>query len=361
MSDAIVRVLVGAQREQGNMCKEAMGVTKEAVTAYCETCRAFTNVSLVNDEETLEIDGVTYRYPTIHGYCDVRGSEATPQPVLEDNQRSFANAVRAAHGIVSQEVVNGLVDRYNIKPRPLSSLLGWGEHTYSRFMEGDIPSKAFSDRINALWKSPLSYLLLLLSNGGALTSVALRKSRASAQKALTQYGSKADIVSAYLIGKTESNSALALQKELYYAQGLMLSFFGTPLIPERCEAWRMGPVFPEVWDRIKPREVDEEALINSDLDTCVRCTLSAEELLVLNAVAIYVGRYSPFVLRDITHSERPWTQARGSLPEDSPSNTEIDNEDIRSFFSDMRREYGMDRPADIARYMEKMVENLSAR
>lgn len=227
------------------------------------------------------------------------GCEATPQSVLEENQRSFSSAVRVAHHIVSQETVHGLVER-------------------------------FSDRINDLWESLLSYLLLLLGNGSALTSVALRKSRASAQRALNECGSKADRVATYLIGRTESNSALALQKELCYAQGLMLSFFGTPLVPERCGAWKMGPVFPEVWERIKPREVDKEALIDSCLDACVRSTLTADELQVLDAVVTYVGRYSPFVLRDITHSEGPWMQARGSLSEDSPSNVVIDDEDIRA-------------------------------
>ena len=341
------------------MCKEAIEIADETMTAYCETCRAFTSVTLVDDKETLELDGVTYHYPSKHGRCNVCGGVATPQHVLEENQKSFSNVVRTVHNIVSQETVEDLIERYNIRPRPLSSLLGWGEHTYSRFMEGDIPSKTFSDRIRALWESPLSYLLLLLSNGSALTSIALRKSRTAAQKALIEYGSKADRVAAYLIGKTESNSALALQKELYYAQGLMLSFFGTPLIPERCEAWRMGPVFPEVWDRIKPREVDEEALVNSGLDVCVHDTLTEEELQVLDAVVTYVGRYSPFVLRDITHSETPWTQARGPLPEGSPSNAEIDDEDIRGFFDDMRREYGMERPADVSRYMEKKVASLT--
>lgn len=84
----------------------------------------------------------------------------------------------------------------------------------------------------------------------------------------------------------------------------------------------------------------------------------AEELLVLDAVVAYVGRCSPYVLRDITHSEKPWSQARGSLPKDSPSNAKIDDEDIRRFFDDIRREYDMDKPAEISRYMETAVASL---
>lgn len=343
------------------MCREETGFESETLTAFCEDCRAFRSVTLTEAEETLELDGVVYRYLTKHGHCNICGGEATPQSVLDDNQRSFSDAVRKANKIVSQETVESLVKRYNIRPRPLSSLLGWGEHTYSRFMEGDIPSKVYSDRIATLWESPLSYLLLLLGNGSVLTSVALRKTRASAQTALVEYGSKADRVAAFLIGKTESNSALALQKELYYAQGLMLSFFGVPLIPDKCEAWKMGPVFPEVWERIKPREVDEEALVGSGLDTCVSDTLSEEELQVLDAVVAYVGRYSPYVLRDITHSETPWKEARGPLSEDESSSIEIDDDEIKRFFDGLRRDYEMSTPADISRYMEKMVANLAYR
>lgn len=337
------------------MVRDVLDNRDKDCTAYCEQCNSYTEVRLVDEIENLEIDGTAYSYPVRHGYCVRCGGNATPQKVLEDNQRSFSDAVRRLHHIVSQGTVEGLVVRYNIKPRPLSSLLGWGEHTYSRFMEGDIPSKSFSDRIETLWSSPLSYLLLLLNNGCALSGVARRKSTSAAQKALVTCAPKSDRVAAYLIGRTESNSSLALQKELYYAQGLMLAFYGRPLFSERCEAWKMGPVFPDVWERVKPREVDEELLLESNLDECVRDSFTDEELEVLDTVVTYVARYSPYVLRDVTHKERPWIEARGTLSEDDSSNSEIGEERIKAYFESVRKDYGIDRLSDFSLYMEQML------
>ena len=332
--------------------------TQSKSIAYCEHCRKERQVHLVEETETLEIDGISYSY-TIHtGYCSLCGEKATPQVILEANQRSFSDAVRRHHGIVSQETVEGLPVRYNIRPRPLSALLGWGEHTYSRFIEGDIPSKVFADRIQDLYDSPLSFYLLLLNSRDNLTGVALRKAVKATKNALASVSPKVERVCAYLIGKTESNSSLALQKELYYAQGMMLAFFGRTLFDAKCEAWQMGPVFPEVWRRIHPRDVSEESLQGTDLADCVRGTFTDDELTVLDAVVARVGCYSPFALRDITHNETPWKDARGDTPADEASNNPIDVSDIGAFFMQLKQDYGMERPSDIGEYLIKMVEKV---
>src|SRR3954464_1322287 len=44
-------------------------------------------------------------------------------------------------------------------------------------------------------------------------------------------------------------SPLRLQKLLYYVQGWHLGVFGRPLFPARIEAWRNGPVVPELFPR----------------------------------------------------------------------------------------------------------------
>ena len=107
--------------------------------------------------------------------------------------------------------------------------------------------------------------------------------------------------------------------------------------------------------RIKDRE---EALIGSGLDECVRGTFTNEELLVLDAVAMRVGCYSPFVLSDITHREQPWRDARGSLPEADSSSNPIPDEAILAFFDGLRKSYGMERPSDIDRHMREAADKV---
>ncbi len=48
--------------------------------------------------------------------------------------------------------------------KPLSKVLGWSEQSYSRFIEGDMPSPEYSRTINRIDKSPLAYLLILYTN-----------------------------------------------------------------------------------------------------------------------------------------------------------------------------------------------------
>jgi uncharacterized phage-associated protein len=44
---------------------------------------------------------------------------------------------------------------------------------------------------------------------------------------------------------------LRVQKLLYYLQGWSLALRGRPLFEERIEAWKLGPVVPEVYHRFK--------------------------------------------------------------------------------------------------------------
>ena len=83
-----------------------------------------------------------------------------------------------------------------------------------------------------------------------------------------------------------------------------------------------------------------------------------DELTVLDAVVARVGCYSPFALRDITHSETPWKDARGDTPADEASNNPIDVSDIGAFFMQLKQDYGMKRPSDIGKYLIDMVEKV---
>ena len=64
-----------------------------------------------------------------------------------------------------------------------------------------------------------------------------------------------DIAKYFLLkGDNEEESGicnLKLQKLLYYAQGFYLALFELPLFESKIEAWRHGPVCPEVYHKYK--------------------------------------------------------------------------------------------------------------
>ena len=55
--------------------------------------------------------------------------------------------------IISSEEIKLILDRYRIGKKPLAKLLGWGETTIIRYMEGDVPTNEYSNyKCNGCWK-----------------------------------------------------------------------------------------------------------------------------------------------------------------------------------------------------------------
>lgn len=121
-------------------------------------------------------------------------------------------------------------------------------------------------------------------------------------------------------------SNLKLQKLLYYAQAWFLALHRRPLFDERIEAWVHGPVVPPVYGEFKvwgwqPIGINPDPPI---LNTDVRFHL--EE------VADVYAPLSAFELEKLTHSEAPWIDARGPVPEDEASNAVISLASMERFY-----------------------------
>lgn len=120
-------------------------------------------------------------------------------------------------------------------------------------------------------------------------------------------------------------SNLKLQKLLYYAQAWNLVFTDEELFDEDIEAWVHGPVVPKIFRRFKAfqwKTIDEP--VTPLKDESVRNHLDE----VLN---VY-GDLSARQLERLTHSERPWIEARKGLALDESGNTVITPESMKSFY-----------------------------
>jgi uncharacterized phage-associated protein len=98
-------------------------------------------------------------------------------------------------------------------------------------------------------------------------------------------------------------SNLKIQKLVYYAQGFHLAMYGEPLFQEKIYAWVHGPVVGELYDEYKihgggaipiPDEFDAE-VFNSNQKN------------LLDEVFEVYGQFSAWKLREMTHSELPWS------------------------------------------------------
>jgi uncharacterized phage-associated protein len=99
----------------------------------------------------------------------------------------------------------------------------------------------------------------------------------------------------------ERVSNLKLQKLLYYSQGYHVATYGvdTPLFVDKLYAWKHGPVVKTVYDNYS-------SCGNNPLPAGKVPNFDNKTIAFLNEVYRVFGRYSAWVLRDMTHKETPW-------------------------------------------------------
>ena len=114
-------------------------------------------------------------------------------------------------------------------------------------------------------------------------------------------------VAAYILKKRRTMTTMKLQKLVYYAQAWSLVWDERRLFRDRIEAWASGPVVPRLYRAHKGkyrvsriRRGRTSALTKTQKET-------------VNAVLSYYGRKSAQWLRDLTHLEAPWREAREGL------------------------------------------------
>lgn len=120
---------------------------------------------------------------------------------------------------------------------------------------------------------------------------------------------------------------MALQKLLYYVQGLHLAAFGTAAFGERIEAWSHGPVVPEVWDKHRG------AVQIRDWEWGDELWLSDSVRAVIAHVLHHRGDRGARYLREATHEESPWLEARQGLTDGDRSEDAILAETMSRQFS----------------------------
>ena len=121
----------------------------------------------------------------------------------------------------------------------------------------------------------------------------------------------------YINEKYSPLGEVQYQKLLYYAQAWSLAWDGKPLFDDTVEAWKMGPVVPSVRRCARVQGPYE---------------LTPVQRATIDAVVQHYGQWSGAQLIEKTHSESPWLEARGDLPDTAVSRVEISHDS-------MRREY----------------------
>lgn len=322
---------------------------------FCEECRDDVVFYTIEKRMETTIKGKNYTYYGKEAHCSQCHTTIYVEDVNDENLEALYDRYRKVNGIVSRSIITAIPERYGIGKRPLSLLLGWGEQTFSRFYDGDLPTKQYSDILQKIYEDPTYYEQILENNHTVLKTSAYEKSRRALNVLLgkeIQQHKKMDDVIAYIIQKCGDITPLALQKALYYMQGFYYAFNKEYLFLDECEAWAHGPVYRDVYHKYR----NQSSLMQKY--NYAEAALSDAEKAVLDSVMQHLCCYSGNVLESFTHKEAPWQKARGDLPMQVGCERIIPKEWIGTYFQNIKHKYKMQKPEDIKCYAKDLFDQL---
>lgn len=326
---------------------------------FCEHCRKDVLYTEKYQSMSAELKGEAYNYNGKAAICNECNNEVFVNEINDYNLDQLYCEFRKQNNIISLEKIMEIPEKYNIGKRPLSLLLGWGEQTFSRYYDGDLPTKQYSETLQRIYDEPEFFLSILENNKERLKSQsAYEKSRLATQMILgTQSNpeiSKIDVVVNYLLDKCEDITPLALQKLLYYVQGFYYAFINQFIFEDNCEAWVHGPVFRDIYFKYREYRFDS---INIP-ETVDDSNLTVSEKAIIDSVIKHLSCYSGKVLEAFTHMETPWLVTRGDLPASISTDRKIDKKLIAGYFTAVKEKNNMLNPSDIGVYSKKMFEQI---
>ena len=135
-------------------------------------------------------------------------------------------------------------------------------------------------------------------------------------------------VAKYVLEKKVSMSTWKLQKLCYYAQAWSLAWTGEPLFDEDFQAWANGPVCPELYYQHRGKFIISVDMLHKG-DSSL---LNDDQKDTIDVVLREYGDMEPYALRELTHHEAPWIDARHGLPEGVISTALISKEAMGAFY-----------------------------
>ena len=277
---------------------------------------------------------------------------------MDSNAKLIDKQYREFENLVSVEDINTLMEVYNIGKAPLSLALGFGEVTITRYLQGQYPSAEYSNIIRKALYDAEFMMECLERNKTKVGSTAFKKAWNAAlnlKELVDSVSEKMLITISYIFEKSGEITPLALQKILYYIQGIFMVNYGRPLFCEECQAWVHGPVYEEVYNMFKGFKYnpidDKRFVIFRDRFQM----LTDEEKDVIDIVLNSFGMYSGKTLERITHKEDPWCNAYDDNNIGRYTNEVITKDSIRCYFKSISREFNLQSEEGLKKYIERQL------
>ncbi|MDF2610183.1 MAG: hypothetical protein K0R92_1657 [Lachnospiraceae bacterium] len=247
-----------------------------------------------------------------------------------------------SNSVITVSEIKGILKDFRIGKKPLAKLLGWGETTIIRYIEGDIPTVEYSGKLKAIAQDPAYYYELLLKNKDNLTGIAFRKSKQAVLEKLME--SKVRLIAQYMINLAHGEIGPAyVQLLLYYAQAFSLGLYEKELFAEDYIVTGADIPYPELFQSMNSHGIN---VLDLQQDR-----LKQEEIRLIQNVVNSFTWYGPSALKALLAYER--TVLR--ISRDKENNKIISKETLKSYFKEIIAMYDIHSSEEIYKYPDKKV------
>jgi uncharacterized phage-associated protein len=251
----------------------------------------------------------------------------------------------SGEGVISSDEIRQILERYRIGKKPLAKLLGWGETTIIRYMEGDIPTKEYSIKLRTLLDNPEFYYDLLIKRQECLTNVAFKKSKNAVLSKIM--ASKIYAAAYYIINKSDAEICPSyIQYLLYYIQAFSLVLHNKEIFQEDYGINNEQMPYLKLYHNMKrcgihTLEMGEDYL-------------SEQEKELVDAVHEAFSWYGPKAFYALMKIEKTALK----ISRDRNNNKIISKESIMLYFKDICEKYGIKEVDDICKYPDQLISEI---
>jgi len=136
-------------------------------------------------------------------------------------------------------------------------------------------------------------------------------------------------VASYILAKKGPMTAMKLQKLVYYSQAWSLVWDEKPLFRNKIEAWANGPVVTTLYRAHKGLFKVSRLFVGDGRK------ITGREKKTIDAVLAYYGEKTSQWLSNLTHSEKPWKEARKGLKPSQRGSREITCAAIAEYYGSL--------------------------
>ena len=141
-------------------------------------------------------------------------------------------------------------------------------------------------------------------------------------------------VAAYILDITGTITTMKLQKLAYYSQAYSLAATGHPLFNEDFQAWRNGPVCPELFALHRGEFLIRKGeLVLPNTEKLQDNSLTDVQKILVEKVCEKFAGYSGSDLSAMTHREDPWKNAYDATNSSAICVQKITKDSLKDYYS----------------------------